>query len=75
MVKYIFTPHLKARMQERGVTEGEVIGAIKKAEVTIPCRQSKRKRIISKIKGQSLNVIIEEDIPSGKIIIITVAWL
>ena len=74
-MKYIFYPHAMDRMKEREVTAAEVIGAIKKSQIRTPCKHPKRRRIISKIKHKSLNVIIEEDELKEKVYIVSVAWL
>ncbi len=73
-LKIICPSHAKERMERRGVSREQVEKAIINPEITVPCIQKNRKRVMKKFGSKTLDVIYEPK-EKGKVVLITAVWL
>jgi len=73
MKKLRLSQHAKERILERGITKGNIKSALARPDITMPCRDPKRKRLMKKIGDKTLDVIFVEK--RTAYIIVTAVWL
>ena len=73
MKKIKYTYHADKRISERDIDKNLVKKALAKPDITAPCKDSERKRVMKSFGDKTLDVIYVEK--KDKYIIITVVWL
>ncbi len=69
----VYSPHVKERMVERTISRKQIREAIGNPEITLPCIDIKRRRVMRRYKDKTLDVIYIET--KNSIIIITAVWI
>jgi hypothetical protein len=72
--KIICPIHAKERMEQRGISREQVVKTIINPEITMPCIQKNRRRVMKKFGSKTLDVIYEPK-EKEKIVLITAVWL
>jgi len=74
LLKIICSIHAKERMKQRGVSRKQVEDAIINPEITMPCLQKNRRRVMKKFGSKTLDVVYEPK-EKDKVVLITTVWL
>ena len=68
-----YQPHVLLRQRQREITAQQIEETIGKPEISLPCVDKKRKRVMKHFLGKTLDVIYE-DRPKY-FLVVTAAWL